>query len=325
VHLFFKPSTEAKASVLNGNHSLGEVAKGLQEGKYKRIVCLAGAGISVNAGIPDFRSKAGMYALAQQWDLPDPWAVFSLDFFLQRPEPFYWLLQQYFPKEFRPTLTHSFFHLLDRKGLLLRVYTQNVDCLELLGGLDSDRLIQVHGKLCDAHCVGCHKQMPIAQVQTEVMQNGTPRCDQCQGLVKPDVVFFGEDIPMKFVRQAIVDLPRCDLLLCMGSSFQVTPFANLIEKVDDLVPRVLFNKDSAGTLEDPGPLAASGQAFRFHSPDNYRDVFAQGDCDEQILALCRQLGWEQELRGLHEQCSGVLNAATLQRLQDGQTGVVSGT
>ena len=64
-------------------------------------------------------------------------------------------------------------------------------------------------------------QMPIAQVQTEVMQNGTPRCDQCQGLVKPDVVFFGEDIPMKFVRQAIVDLPRCDLLLCMGSSFQV--------------------------------------------------------------------------------------------------------
>ena len=81
---------------------------------------------------------------------------------LQRPEPFYWLLQQYFPKEFRPTLTHSFFHLLDRKGLLLRVYTQNVDCLELLGGLDSDRLIQVHGKLCDAHCVGCHKQVSTA-------------------------------------------------------------------------------------------------------------------------------------------------------------------
>lgn len=93
-----------------------------------RVVVMAGAGISTSAGIPDFRSPVtGLYASLEKYDLPYPEALFDINYFRKNPKPFYTLFEELYPdgKKYRPTITHCFFKLLDKKGKLLRVFTQN--------------------------------------------------------------------------------------------------------------------------------------------------------------------------------------------------------
>src|SRR6202012_1730196 len=98
----------------------------LKSGKAKRVVFLVGAGISTAAGIPDFRSPgSGLYSNLAHLDLDSPEDVFSIDFFRRNPLPFYTLAHELAPGKFRPTLTHSFISLLNEKGILLHVFTQN--------------------------------------------------------------------------------------------------------------------------------------------------------------------------------------------------------
>lgn len=105
-----------------------------------------GAGISTSAGIPDFRSPdTGLYANLARLNLPYPEAVFDIAFFRNNPEPFYALAQELYPGKFRPTITHSFTHLLHQKGLLLKLFTQNIDCLEREAGVPGDKIIEAHG------------------------------------------------------------------------------------------------------------------------------------------------------------------------------------
>jgi len=93
-----------------------------------RVVVMTGAGISTSAGIPDFRSPVtGLYASLEKYDLPYPEALFEISYFRKNPQPFYTLYQEMYPDgaKYRPTLTHTFFKLLQKKGKLLRVFTQN--------------------------------------------------------------------------------------------------------------------------------------------------------------------------------------------------------
>jgi NAD+-dependent protein deacetylase SIR2 len=105
-----------------------------------------GAGISTSAGIPDFRSpETGLYANLARLNLPYAEAVFSIDYFRNKPEPFYILAQELYPGKYRPTITHSFINLLHKKGLLLKLFTQNIDCLEREAGVPGDKIIEAHG------------------------------------------------------------------------------------------------------------------------------------------------------------------------------------
>lgn len=105
-----------------------------------------GAGISTSAGIPDFRSpETGLYANLARLNLPNPEAVFDISYFRTNPKPFYTLAQEMYPGKYRPTITHSFIYLLHRKGLLLKLFTQNIDCLEREAGVPSDMIIEAHG------------------------------------------------------------------------------------------------------------------------------------------------------------------------------------
>eukprot|EP00658_Telonema_sp_P-2_P041696 TRINITY_DN29855_c0_g1_i1.p1 TRINITY_DN29855_c0_g1~~TRINITY_DN29855_c0_g1_i1.p1 ORF type:complete len:186 (+),score=29.48 TRINITY_DN29855_c0_g1_i1:394-951(+) len=117
-----------------------------------------------------------------------------------------------------------------------------------------------------------------------------PRClhsASCDGALKPDVTFFGEAIPKRLFTCAAVDFPVCDLLLCMGSTFQVMPFSNYLSAAGALTPRVLFNLEpSAG--------------FAFNDPANYKDVFAKGPCDDTIQSICNEVGWGAELQELFD-------------------------
>lgn len=116
----------------------------------KNIIIMTGAGISTNANIPDFRSDLfGLYNRLQKYNLPHPTDVFTLEYFLENPRPFYDIAHELYPvmESAKPTTAHYFIKLLADKNILLRHYTQNIDGLEDLTGLDEDKTIQAHGNV----------------------------------------------------------------------------------------------------------------------------------------------------------------------------------
>ena len=119
---------------LTAPESIKSIAELLSSNKYKNIIILTGAGVSCNAGIPDFRTPGtGLYDNLSKYNLPFPEAVFDLGFYKNNPDPFVQLASELWPGlKHSPTITHSFIALLEKKGLLLRNYTQNIDMLDVL-------------------------------------------------------------------------------------------------------------------------------------------------------------------------------------------------
>eukprot|EP00041_Stephanoeca_diplocostata_P003807 m.38253 g.38253 ORF g.38253 m.38253 type:complete len:340 (+) comp14620_c0_seq3:163-1182(+) len=216
----------------------------------KNIIVMAGAGISVSAGIPDFRSPGtGLYHNLQKYDLPNPQSIFSIDFFRENPEPFYMLAKELYPGLFKPTPTHYFIRLLAEKGKLLRVFTQNIDSLERIAGIDTDLIVPAHGNFDSAHCIETGEEVDVDEVKDAILrgkEGWTALTEKYGGLVKPDIVFFGESLPPLFEQRVGEDFPKCDLLIVMGTSLVVQPFASLIDMVPDTVPRLLVNREEAG-------------------------------------------------------------------------------
>jgi NAD-dependent deacetylase sirtuin 2 len=145
------------------------IASRLAAGAYKNVVVVMGAGVSTAAGIPDFRTPGtGLYDNLQKYDLPTPQSVFSLDFFRERPQPFCTLAKELWPEvgRFNPTYSHRFLALLERKGVLRRIYTQNIDGLEALAGNLADKIVQCHGGFDTCHCIEkeCRRQVSVRTV-----------------------------------------------------------------------------------------------------------------------------------------------------------------
>jgi len=240
---------------------------------------MCGAGISVSAGIPDFRTPGtGLYSQLEKYNLPKPEAVFEIDYFRNNPRPFHLLAKELFPGHYCPTPTHVFMRLLHDKGLLLRVFTQNIDSLEHVAGLPTDKVVAAHGNFDSAHCIACGEEHDVEYVRKAVMGGEICRCSVCSGLVKPDIVFFGESLPERFFESYQRDFPSGDLLLVMGTSLVVQPFASLVDMVEDDCPRLLINRERVG--EERGGTAALIAAmlglggdggFTFPPEDYYAD------------------------------------------------------
>lgn len=132
---------------------------GLKENKFKRIVILTGAGISVSAGIPDFRSPGtGLYDNLKQYDLPYAEAIFDIDYFKTQPEPFYKLAESFLSLDkFDATPTHHFCKLLFDKDIVKHYVTQNIDNLESKAGFTNEQILQAHGANFGATCSRCKK------------------------------------------------------------------------------------------------------------------------------------------------------------------------
>ncbi len=240
------------------------------------------------SGIPDFRSPTtGLYANLQKYNLPRPEAIFDIDFFRSDPQPFYTLSKELYDPSYKPTKTHYFIKLLHDKGLLRRCYTQNIDSLEGRAGVPTDRVIAAHGNFDSAGCIDCGKEVPMGVVGDGIMSGSVVRCEaaDCDGLVKPSIVFFGEQLPERFWNSLQPDFQAADLLIVMGSSLVVQPFASLVERTQGGVPRVLINREPVGR-------------WRLADSDPDRDYMLLGDCDDMIEALCAELGWEEDLRSL---------------------------
>ncbi|XP_010864581.2 NAD-dependent protein deacetylase sirtuin-3, mitochondrial isoform X2 [Esox lucius] len=264
--------------------TLEDLAKSVRNGKYKRIVVMAGAGISTPSGIPDFRSPgSGLYDNLQQYNLPYAEAIFEINFFHHNPNPFFALAKELYPGAYQPNLTHYFVRLLHDKGQLLRMYTQNIDGLERLAGIPPEKLVEAHGTFATATCTVCRRDFKGEELRPDIMKGSIPKCPTCKGVVKPDIVFFGEELPPHFFSY-LKDFPLADLLIIMGTSLEVEPFASLAGAVRSSVPRLLLNRDLVGP-------------FTWGTPRR-NDVAQLGDVVGGVQALVDALGWNHELEAL---------------------------
>ncbi|TTA54978.1 NAD-dependent protein deacetylase sirtuin-3, mitochondrial [Bagarius yarrelli] len=266
------------------NVTLEDIAKGIREREYKRIVVMAGAGISTPSGIPDFRSPgSGLYNNLQKYNLPYAEAIFEINYFQYNPKPFFALAKELYPGNYRPNLTHYFIRLLHDKGQLLRMYTQNIDGLERMAGIPAKKLVEAHGTFATATCTVCLREFPGEDLRSDIMDGTVPHCSQCKGVIKPDIVFFGEQLPQNFFLY-LTDFPMADLLIVMGTSLEVEPFASLSRAVRGSVSRLLINRDLVG------PFAWGSS--------QHSDVAELGDVVSGVRKLANTLGWMPELEAL---------------------------
>lgn len=202
----------------------------------ERIVMLSGAGVSRASGIPDFRSPDGLYK--RQADLPvAPETILSIRYFLSHPDVFYRYYREnlYYP-DAKPNAIHRYFARLEREGRLAAVLTQNVDGLHRMAG--NDMVLELHGSGAGFSCVECGKEADA----TEAL-DGTdvPTCPWCGGLVRPDIVLYGEPLDHALLTAAVQHIAACDLLICAGTSLRVEPVASLVTYRAPHTPLVILN------------------------------------------------------------------------------------
>ncbi|EPQ64744.1 Bgt-869 [Blumeria graminis f. sp. tritici] len=287
--------------------NIKDVADSILANRIQHIVVMTGAGISTSAGIPDFRSPGtGLYANLDSLDLPDAEDVFDISYFRENPVPFYTLAKELNPGKFHPTVSHCFINLLNEKALLSMLFTQNIDCLERKAGIPNEKIVEAHGSFATQSCIDCKTQFPDDLMQTAIENGKAPYCltPQCNGLVKPDIVFFGESLPLSFFLNR-ASISQADLVIVMGTSLSVQPFASLPAGAGMEIPRVLINNAVVGD---------------FGSRPN--DVMILGDCDAGVLELAEALGWVDELKSIWFSVSGIFKekeAANLQKKKAAMT------
>lgn len=276
--------------MLSKQQNINLLAGFIKDLKVPGTVIIQGAGISVAAGIPDFRTPGtGLYSkIKDKFNLPTPESIFELDYFRKNPEPFYQVAGDLFPGRIRPTYGHFFSSILHRKSKLLRLYTQNIDGLERLAGLGENKLVEAHGNFRGAHCINCHKKAIFHEVYRHIKMKIAPRCKYCGGWVKPDIVFFGENLPERFFNCSETDFINCKLMVIIGTSLLVNPFASIIDYVKPEVPRFLINNEVSGD-------------FKFKEKGS-NDYFIQGDCQEILKELAGQLGYDNDIKNVMSKC-----------------------
>ncbi|KAG6861268.1 hypothetical protein C0995_002076 [Termitomyces sp. Mi166 len=253
----------------------------------RRILVLTGAGISVSCGIPDFRSRDGLYASLKnrgQYDLDDPQQMFDINYFRENPAVFYSFASQIYPSNFIPSPCHRFIKLIENKN---QNYTQNIDTLETLVGVQ--RVLQCHGSFATASCLQCRRRVPGSEIEADIMNQKVALCTMCNpavptpkkkrgkkkakgqwdsddedesddptyppGIMKPDITFFGEKLTDEFDNSLAEDRERVDLLLVIGTSLKVSPVAETL----------------------------SNTAVK---------IILLGNADDIVQYLCEALGWE---------------------------------
>ncbi len=206
-----------------------------------KIAVLTGAGVSTAAGVPDFRGPKGLYVTRAY----DPETVFEIGHFDRDPVPFYRFSRDFLGllSRIEPTFTHTYLARLEAGGRDIGVITQNIDGLHQRAG--SRRVYPFHGDYQTARCRRCGKAADLAELLELMEESEVPACRACGGVIKPDVVFFGENV--RHAEESGRLAAASDLLLVLGSSLAVHPAAGLPGLAGGEV--VVVNR---------GPVAAGG-------------------------------------------------------------------
>lgn len=179
------------------------------------VSVLTGAGVSTPSGIPDFRGPQGL------WKKVDP-SKFEIEYFLEKPDEVWSLFVSTFVKEYEvePNPAHLALAELEAMGKVCAVITQNVDGLHQRAG--SRRVVELHGSLKYAVCTRCRAKYPLAEILRE-FRGLAPKCKACGGVLKPDVVFFGEPLPQDAFNEAVLLAQMSDVFMAVGTSLAVAP------------------------------------------------------------------------------------------------------
>ncbi len=161
----------------------------------RHAIALTGAGISTLSGIPDFRSpETGL------WNRYDPEKIFHIDFFYKEPQYFYTFARQYLFKNYAPNIVHYLLAQLQKHKILKKIITQNIDMLHQKAG--STDIVELHGSNARNYCVECGEFYTIDEVLAQLSCQPVPKCKKCYGIIKPDIIFFGETLHKQAIRTA---------------------------------------------------------------------------------------------------------------------------
>lgn len=187
-----------------------------------RIVFFGGAGVSTESGVPDFRSVDGLYN--QKYDYP-PEEILSHTFYRRKPEEFYrFYRDKMIYTDALPNKAHLKLAELEEKGKLTAVVTQNIDGLHQAAG--SKKVYELHGSVLRNYCENCGKFFDINYI---IESDGVPKCDKCNGPIKPDVVLYEEGLDSNTMNGALNAISNADMLIIGGTSLNVYPAAGLID------------------------------------------------------------------------------------------------
>lgn len=220
------------------------------------IVFFGGAGVSTESGIPDFRSVDGLYH--QQYDYP-PETILSHTFYRRNPEEFYrFYRNKMLCLDAEPNAAHKKLAELEAAGKLKAVVTQNIDGLHQKAG--SKKVLELHGSVLRNYCERCGKFFDAEYI---LNSEGVPKCDDCGGSIKPDVVLYEEGLDQRTITESIEEISAADMLIIGGTSLVVYPAAGLVDyyRGNKLV---LINK-SVTSMDSKADLVISdsiGKVFR---------------------------------------------------------------
>lgn len=189
----------------------------------KYVVVFTGAGISTLSGIKDFRGKNGIYKSTSV----DAEKIFSLPYFMKDPSYYYTHTKDFIYDIDRkePNIIHRELARLEKLGMVKAVITQNIDMLHQKAS--SKNVVELHGSPAVHRCLSCGMEYPYKDICDILDEGIIPRCKSCQGLVKPDIIFFGEALNERSVNMAVSEASKSDLLIVLGSSLIVQPAASI--------------------------------------------------------------------------------------------------
>ncbi len=220
-----------------------------------KISALTGAGISVDSGIPDFRSEGGL------WERYDPMEYATYEGFVKDPAKF-WTMGVELAKVFlqaRPNAAHIALAQLEKRGKLIGVITQNIDDLHQKAG--SEKVIELHGSYLRAYCMNCGKEYYGEEIHRRVANGEIPPiCKKCGGVIKSRAILFGEPLPMDAMSEAIRICRETDLMLVVGTSLMVYPAAYLPQLAKNSGARIILVNLDGENKYGVADIAIKGRA-----------------------------------------------------------------
>ncbi|NLC97029.1 MAG: NAD-dependent protein deacylase [Erysipelotrichaceae bacterium] len=212
-----------------------------------KIVYFTGAGVSTASGIPDFRSQNGLYNKELGYSVSSE-EILSTSFFKTNPKEFFDFSFKYlFKKDLKPAIAHKFPVFLKSKNKDVIVITQNIDGLHQEAGID--KVIELHGTQNTATCSKCNKKYDGKKILELLDDEGIPRCTYDNGIVRHDVILFGQNLNQKDINDSIKEISEADLLIVAGTSLNVYPAAGLVHYFRGK-HIVVVNKEAINISED---------------------------------------------------------------------------
>ena len=233
--------------------------------KSNKIVFFGGAGVSTGSGIPDFRSKDGLYnKVDEEFAKYKPEYLLSKECFNHNPKVFY----QFYKKKmdarnYEPNIVHKKLAQLESEGKMLGIVTQNIDMLHEKAG--SKNIFKIHGTIGENYCIKCHKQYDINYIFDSTEAIPKCECGKSNCYVRPNVTLYGENLPKDAVNGALEILEQADCLIVAGTSLQVEPAASMISYFQGEY-MIILNREPT-------------------SYDNYADLIFREDMNEVFSKL----------------------------------------